>query len=98
MSMQARIRRLEKIGMPTIARAGCMTPWRAQTIFSLQKHPLDLGHTNAILACLVFRCVVLGEGRADEFCQEERCGSRSLRRMGHATQHLNVPPYSNSSD
>jgi hypothetical protein len=40
MSTQARIHRLEKVGMPAIARAGCMTPWQAQTIFSLQNYLL----------------------------------------------------------
>jgi hypothetical protein len=39
-SMPARIHRLEKVGVLAIARAGCMTPWRAQTIFSLQNYLL----------------------------------------------------------
>jgi hypothetical protein len=35
-STQARIHRLENIGMPTIARTGCMPPWQTQIIFTLQ--------------------------------------------------------------
>jgi hypothetical protein len=40
MGMLARTHRLEKVGMPAIARAGCMPPWQAQTIFSLQNYLL----------------------------------------------------------
>jgi hypothetical protein len=35
-STQARIHRLENVGMPAIARTGCMPPWQTQIIFILQ--------------------------------------------------------------